>query len=89
MIVFNVERFRELPQFKMELEGIIKYLKESPINEGNEVLYPGELEERREKEMLKTGIPLAAETVRNIQEEIDRLKVSVNLAHIGQQAPML
>jgi len=88
MIVLNVERFRELSQFKMELEGIIQHLKESPVLEGKEVLYPGEVEERREKEVLKTGIPLAAETVQKIQEEMDRYKVSVNLTEIAQLTPM-
>jgi len=87
MIVLDVERFRELPQFKMELEGMINYLKESSVLEGKEVLYPGEVEARREAEVFKTGIPLAAETVKELQEEMDRYNVSVNLTELARPAP--
>jgi LDH2 family malate/lactate/ureidoglycolate dehydrogenase len=88
MIVLDVERFRELPQFKLELEAMINYLKESSVLEGKEVLYPGEVETRREAEVLKTGIPLAAETVKKIQEEMDHYKVSVILTELGQSTPL-
>jgi LDH2 family malate/lactate/ureidoglycolate dehydrogenase len=88
MIVIDVERFRELPQFKQELEGMITYLKESPVLEDKEVLYPGEVEARREADVLKTGIPLAAETVKKIQEEMDTYKVSVTLTELGRLTPL-
>jgi len=88
MIVLDVERFRELPQFKLELEAMINYLKESSVLEGKEVLYPGEVEARREAEVLKTGIPLAAETVKKIQEEMDSYNVSVNLTELAQSTPL-
>ncbi|MBW2092355.1 MAG: Ldh family oxidoreductase, partial [Deltaproteobacteria bacterium] len=40
MIVIDVGKFRDPPKFKAELEGLINYLKESPVSEGKEVLYP-------------------------------------------------
>jgi uncharacterized oxidoreductase len=88
VIVIDVSRFRELPQFKAELEGLVEHLKQSPVQEGKEVLYPGELEARREAEVLATGIPLAAKTVERIQEEMDHYDVSVRLAELGRSAPL-
>jgi len=88
MIVLDVERFRDLPLFKTELEGMIKYLKETPVLEGKDVLYPGELEARMEVERLKTGIPLAAKTVEKIQENIDRYSLPVRLTELAQPAPL-
>jgi LDH2 family malate/lactate/ureidoglycolate dehydrogenase len=87
MIVINVERFREMPQFKTELERMIKYLKESPVLEGKEVLYPGEVEVRLEEEIRKTGIPLPVRTVGRIQEEMDHYGVSLQLEGFGRSTP--
>jgi LDH2 family malate/lactate/ureidoglycolate dehydrogenase len=88
VIVIDVSRFRELPQFKAELEGLVEFLKQSPVQEGKEVLYPGELEARREAEVRATGIPLAAKTVETIQEEMDHYGVAIRLAELGQPAPL-
>ncbi|MBL7175760.1 MAG: Ldh family oxidoreductase [Desulfobacteraceae bacterium] len=87
MIVISVERFRELPQFRIELEKMITYLKESPVLEGKEVLYPGELEVRLEEEIRKTGISLPVRTVGRLQEEMDHYGVSVQLKEIGRPSP--
>lgn len=88
MVVLDVARFRNLPQFKTELEELIKYLKESPVLEGKEVLYPGELEARREAEILKTGIPLSVKTVEKLQEEMDRYRVSARLSQMARLSPL-
>ncbi|MEE8398314.1 MAG: Ldh family oxidoreductase [Desulfobacterales bacterium] len=88
MILIQVEKFRELSGFKLDLETLIGFMKASPSHEGDEVLYPGEVEERTETEMLKTGIPLADKTVEKIQETIDRLEVPLKLAELGQTTPL-
>jgi uncharacterized oxidoreductase len=88
MIVIDVAKFRELPQFKAELEALIRFLKDTPVLEGKEVLYPGELEARREVETLRTGIPLAAKTVERLQEEMDRYGVGIRLQELGQGTPL-
>ncbi len=49
---------------------MINYMKDSRTGEGQEVLYPGEVEERMETEMLKSGIPLADKTVEKIQKQL-------------------
>jgi uncharacterized oxidoreductase len=87
MIVINVERFRDLPEFKRELEALVGYLKDSPSLPGEEVLYPGEPEARREAERRRTGIPLAGKTVENLQAELDRYGVSTQLLELAKAAP--
>ncbi len=87
MIVINVERYRKMPEFKQELEGLIEYLKDSPSLPGEEVLYPGEPEARREAQRRREGIPLPAKTVENLQAELDRYGVATNLLELAQAAP--
>jgi LDH2 family malate/lactate/ureidoglycolate dehydrogenase len=87
MIVIDVQKFRELPLFKSELESMIAFLKDTPVEEGKEVLYPGEKEFRHEAAVLKSGVPLADQTVKAIQEELDQYEVKIQLAGLGQLAP--
>jgi LDH2 family malate/lactate/ureidoglycolate dehydrogenase len=87
MIVIDVQKFRELPLFKSELESMIKFLKDTPVAEGKEVLYPGEKEFRHEEAVLKSGVPLADQTVKAIQEELDRYEVPTRLADLGRLTP--
>lgn len=87
MVVIDVSRFRALPGFKEDLEGFIGYLKDSPAQPGQEVLYPGELEARREAGRLRTGVPLAEKTVQDLQAELDRHGVKINLLELTQEAP--
>jgi LDH2 family malate/lactate/ureidoglycolate dehydrogenase len=87
MIVIDVKKFRDLPLFKSELESMIKFLKDTPVAEGKEVLYPGEIEFRHEKVILRSGVPLADQTVKEIQEELDRYQVPTQLADLGQLTP--
>jgi uncharacterized oxidoreductase len=75
MIVLNVAAFRELEAFQAELETLIAYLKATRSAPGDEVLAPGELEARREAERRAEGIPLAEDTVGDLQEELRRYGV--------------
>ncbi|MDQ8728701.1 Ldh family oxidoreductase [Bradyrhizobium sp. LHD-71] len=57
MAVFNVEAFRPLKDFKKEVADFARYLNATPPSEGSKgVLYPGEIENRTEKERSKSGI---------------------------------
>src|SRR5579864_5586025 len=57
MAVFKVDAFRPLPEFKAEVGRFIRYLKETPPSEGSSgVLYPGEIEHRREQDRRANGI---------------------------------
>ncbi|MCB1548555.1 MAG: Ldh family oxidoreductase [Hyphomicrobiaceae bacterium] len=61
--VFNVPAFRDLATFKREVADFARYLKETPTADGfDEVLYPGEVEYRREQERLKAGVGVEEKT---------------------------
>jgi LDH2 family malate/lactate/ureidoglycolate dehydrogenase len=57
LAVFNVAAFRPLAQFKQEVTEFAQYLQATPPAEGSTgVLYPGEIEYRREQERRANGI---------------------------------
>jgi len=59
MAVFKVSAFRPLGTFKREVREFAEYLKATPPAEGfKEVLYPGEIEHRRERDRRANGIPI-------------------------------
>src|SRR5918912_1011419 len=63
MACFKVDAFRPLGEFKQEVGAFVKYLKETPPAEGSSgVLYPGEIEHRREIERRRDGIKVEAAT---------------------------
>jgi len=88
MIVIKVDQFRALSGFKGDLEKLIGFMKATPSHEGQEVLYPGEVEERTETELLKTGIPLADKTVEKIQNQLNRYNVPITLTELGTKEPL-
>jgi uncharacterized oxidoreductase len=60
---FNVEAFRPLATFKKEVTEFAHYLKATPPQRGvKEVLYPGEVEWRREQDRLRNGIEVDDKT---------------------------
>lgn len=79
MICIDVESFRPLDTFKGEIDRLIDYLKATPARPGEGVLYPGEVEARKEEERRRTGIPLADTTVKNLQQEMDTLGIPIRL----------
>ncbi|MGI9411716.1 MAG: Ldh family oxidoreductase, partial [Hyphomicrobiaceae bacterium] len=63
LAVFNTAAFRDLDTFKQEVADFATYLKETKPAEGfDEVLYPGEIEIRTEKERNRDGVPIDDET---------------------------
>jgi uncharacterized oxidoreductase len=86
MIVIDVESFRRLDQFKSEIDRMIDYFKDTPSRPGEEVLYPGEVELRKEQERRQHGIPLAAETVRKLQAELDLVNLDLRLESLALDA---
>ena len=60
---FNVEAFRPLKTFKKEVTEFAHYLKATPPQKGvKEVLYPGEVEHRKELDRSKNGIEVDDKT---------------------------
>jgi len=69
MACFNVAALRDLATFKREVAEFAAYLKSTPPSEGfTEVLYPGEVEWRREQERLKNGIAIEDKTWKSLTD---------------------
>ena len=67
--VFNVAAFRDLNTFKQEVTEFAQYLKATPPAQGfTEVLYPGEIEFKREQDRRKNGIPVEDATWKKLQD---------------------
>src|ERR1700758_4212611 len=59
MAVFNVAAFRPLAEFKRDVAEFARYLKATPPAIGSSgVLYPGEIEHRREQQRRASGIDI-------------------------------
>ncbi len=80
LAMFNVEAFRPLAGFKKEVAEFARYLKATPPAEGfTEVLYPGEIEWRREQERLKNGIDVDGKTWDQFEQLATKYGVSEKL----------
>jgi LDH2 family malate/lactate/ureidoglycolate dehydrogenase len=72
MAVFNVAAFRPLAEFKKDVGDFIAYLKETPPAEGSSgVLYPGEIEYRRQQDRSRDGIEVEDATWYKLQQLAD------------------
>jgi uncharacterized oxidoreductase len=67
LTVTDVASFTTPEEFRREVSGFIRYLKDSPRLPGaGEILIPGEPEFREQRRRLQEGIPIDAETWRQI-----------------------
>lgn len=74
---FNVAALRDLSTFKSEVAEFAAYLKSTPPSEGyTEVLYPGEIEWRREQERLKNGVEVDDTTWKKLLALAEKFGVS-------------
>ncbi len=70
--------FMPMTAFKQRMDTMIERLKDSHPAEGrDEVLMPGEPEARREKERLRTGIPLTAEVLATLRAEAEAVALTM------------
>jgi LDH2 family malate/lactate/ureidoglycolate dehydrogenase len=68
MAVFKVDAFRPLAEFRREVAEFARYLRATPPSEGSAgVLYPGEIEYRRERERAAKGIEIEDATWRKLR----------------------
>ncbi|MGH2405944.1 MAG: Ldh family oxidoreductase [bacterium] len=67
MTAVNIEAFSPCDQFFDRLERLISEVKASPPIAGEEILLPGETEQRRMQERLARGIPVDVETVEKLR----------------------
>ena len=67
-IIVNPTFFGGEEQFRAKVDAMIDELKACPTQEGvKEILYPGELEWRREADALKNGLELPAASVKELE----------------------
>ena len=77
-LAIDITHFMPLEQFKDRADAMIAMVKECPTADGHEeILLPGEPEERLEEARRRDGIPLPAEVVGSLQEVGDGLGVAV------------
>jgi uncharacterized oxidoreductase len=63
MLVIDPGAFSPADEFKAQVEGFVRYLKETPPAKGfDEVLYPGEIEYRTSQRRGREGIPIEDST---------------------------
>ncbi len=76
--VINPEIFGDKIQFLSRIENLVSTIKSVRHAEGvEEIMLPGEPEERAVRERLKRGIPIDPKTVQRLRELGDRLGVSL------------
>jgi LDH2 family malate/lactate/ureidoglycolate dehydrogenase len=72
----DVSRFTDLAAYKAQVDSLIDELKKLPRAEGfDEILMPGEREERCYAERVVSGIPLPPKTVANLRRVAAELNV--------------
>lgn len=75
MMALDVSKFRDLDEFKADVDAVITRLKATPRMESfDKILVPGEIEFRLEQEYLKDGIPVpepVMEDLRKLAAELD------------------
>jgi LDH2 family malate/lactate/ureidoglycolate dehydrogenase len=77
-LAIRPDLFMPMAEFKQRMDTMIERLKVSnPVDGCDEVLMPGEPEERREAERMRTGIPLTAEVIASLEAEAAALNVAL------------
>ncbi|XKK39079.1 Ldh family oxidoreductase [Nocardiopsis sp. ARC36] len=63
LLTIDVASMADTGEFTRRIEALVEETKAVPLAaDATEILYPGELEERNERERLRTGIPVADQT---------------------------
>ncbi len=79
---FNLSHFRDVAEFKQDMDGFVEFIKDSPPATGfTEVLYPGEIEYKREQQRRKEGIFVEDETWAQLSDLVKSLNVE---SEVGQ-----
>ena len=81
-IYIKPEKYVNQNDYEKEIKRYIKFFKSAkPIEEGNEILMPGEKEQINEKDRLKNGIPLSKITWQAIIDTAKSLNIDNKLIH--------
>lgn len=69
----DISTFTDIDQYRSNIDAMVKRIKELPRADGfNEILVPGELEDRVHEDRAENGIPLPVGTVRNLKGVAER-----------------
>ena len=78
-MAIKIDAFQPVQKFKADMDRLIRAVKNSKKAPGfKEILIPGELEFRNEKEKLKTGIDVPEKTWNEILQTAQKVNVDVN-----------
>ncbi|HEV3012894.1 MAG TPA: Ldh family oxidoreductase [Actinomycetota bacterium] len=81
VLALDVEAFLALEEFNRRVEQLIEEVKSVPLAEGfDEVLYPGELEDRSQARLQREGIDLPAGTRSELERLAEQVGVPLELA---------
>ena len=81
IIVIDISKFREKSALAENVEWAIDYVKDTPLASGfEEILYPGEIEERTRAERREKGVEVEDATWARVRETIDRLGIGGKLS---------
>ena len=78
LMAVDIGKFRDLAEFKSDVDQLIDRLKATPTMEGfSEVLVPGEIETRKTAQHLRDGIPITEPVMKDLRDLARDLGVSV------------
>jgi LDH2 family malate/lactate/ureidoglycolate dehydrogenase len=78
LMAIDIGKFRDLAEFKSDVDQLIDRLKATPTMEGfSEVLIPGEIETRKTAQHLRDGIPITEPVMKDLRDLARDLAVSV------------
>jgi LDH2 family malate/lactate/ureidoglycolate dehydrogenase len=76
IVVFRIDSFMPLDEFKAKVDQLIKKIKNSPKKPSVQEIYlPGEIELQTREKRLREGIPLPEKTWENIQAIVKKLGI--------------
>ena len=80
LTAINIDWFMEITEFYKRIDDFVSTIKKLPLRpDFDEILVPGEIENKRVEEKMKFGIPLDNEVILSFEELADKLKIESNL----------
>ena len=78
VIALNIDNFTDVQRYKEHIDHLIDGVKSLPKAEGvDEIMVPGEPEQRTARRRARLGIPIAQGTVSNLKAVADKLEVEL------------
>ena len=80
IIVIDISKLREADGLAKDVDWTVGYVKDTPLMSGfDEILYPGEKEERTRRERQTNGVEVEDATWSRVRATIDRLGIGDKL----------